>query len=135
MCSRRKTNCGWPRFSLPDPEPISRIKAKNLLEGVEENQPLSLKHALMLGQLYYAIGDWQKCKSQMQQTVSRYQKSVEARSQFVNMILQHGDQRDLSTATRQMSELQKLAPNDVATVQLTAEIGAEPANKPRFKNI
>ena len=79
----------------PRPEPISRIKAKNLLEGVEENQPLSLKHALMLGQLYFAIGDWQKCKSQMQQTVSRFPKSVEARSQFVNMILQHGDQRDL----------------------------------------
>ena len=109
----------------PRPEPISKIKAKNLLEQVKENQQLGLKYDLMLGQLYFAVGDWQKCKSQMQQAVSRFPKSADARAQFVNMILQRGDKRDLTTAVRQMSELRKLAPNDVVTVQLTAELGAK----------
>jgi tetratricopeptide (TPR) repeat protein len=109
----------------PRPEPISKIKAKNLLEQVKENQQLDLKHDLMLGQLYFAIGDWQRCRSQMQRTVSRNRTSAQARGMFISMLLQHGDKRDLSRAVEQMAELQKLAPNDVATVQLTAEIGAK----------
>jgi tetratricopeptide (TPR) repeat protein len=109
----------------PRPEPISKIKAKNLLEGVKENQPLGLKYDLMLGQLYFAIGDWQKCRSQMQQTVSRFRTSPEARAMFISMLLKRGDKRDLNRAVEQMAELQKLAPNDINTVQLTVEIGAK----------
>jgi len=109
----------------PRPEPISKIKAKSLLEGVKENQQLGLRHELMLGQLYFAIGDWQRCKSQMERTVGRFPKSIDARSQFVGMILQRGEKRDLNRAVQLMGTLRELAPNDVATVQLMAEIGAK----------
>ena len=80
---------------------------------------------MMLGQLYYAIGDWDKCKRQMEKTVSRFNKSVDARAQFVNMILQRGAEKDLNIAVRQMTTLRNLAPNDVRTIQLMAELGGK----------
>ncbi len=107
------------------PDPISRRKAKNLYEQVEKDQRLSVQSDLLLGQLYFALGEWDNCKTQMLGTVSRNPKSVEARAQYVNMILQRGNEKDLATAVRQMAALREIAPNDVRTVQLMAELGGK----------
>jgi tetratricopeptide (TPR) repeat protein len=109
----------------PRPEPVSRITAKQLLESVQKDQRLSLQHDLMLGQLYFAVGDWEKCKQQMLRTVSRYPKSPDARIQYINMLLQRGDERDMNMAIQQMAQLRKLAPNDIRTVQLMSDLGAK----------
>jgi tetratricopeptide (TPR) repeat protein len=118
----------------PRPEPISRIKAKNLLEEVAEEQRLNLQGDLILGQLYFALGDWDRCKRQMERTVSRYRTSVDARTQYISMILQRGNERELNTAVRQMETLQKIAPNDVRTVELMAAIGGKTGKEREVRN-
>ncbi|MEX2092398.1 MAG: hypothetical protein WD971_06955, partial [Pirellulales bacterium] len=107
------------------PDPISRRKAKNLFEQVEKDQKLNLQADLLLGQLYFALGEWENCNRKMLQTVSRNPKSVEARTQYVNMILQRGNDRDMNTAVKQMATLREIAPNDARTVQLMAELGGK----------
>jgi tetratricopeptide (TPR) repeat protein len=118
----------------PRPEPISRSRAKNLLEAVKSDQRrLGLQHELMLGQLYFALGDWEKCKTQMLTTVSRFPKSPDARIQYINMILQRGDEKDMNTAVRQMASLRELAPNDIRTIELMATLGAKTGQKDKVK--
>ncbi len=118
----------------PRPEPISRIKAKNLLEQVQKDQRLNLQGDLMLGRLYYAIGDWEKCKRHMLQTVSRYPKSVDARAQYVSMLLSRGDARDIERAVRQLATLREMAPDDGRTVQLMAELGAKTGREKQVRD-
>ena len=111
------------------PDPISRRKAKNLFEQLKKDQQqLELKDELLLGQLYAALGEWERCKAQMLRTVSRFQKSVDARVQFITLLLQHGNANDLEMVARrggQLETLQKLAPTDIRTVQLMAAVGGK----------
>jgi tetratricopeptide (TPR) repeat protein len=56
----------------PRPEPESRKKAAGLLEEVSGIQPLNEQAELALGQLYFAMGDWSKCRTQMQEIVYQH---------------------------------------------------------------
>jgi len=107
------------------PDPISRRKAKNLFEQVRKDQRLSLKDDMLLGQLYFALSEWSKCKQQMQRTVARFPKSIEPRALYVSMILQRGSESDVNEAVRQVARLREMAPNDIRTVRLMAELGGK----------
>lgn len=107
------------------PDPISRRKAKSLFEQIQKDQPLSLQDDMRLGQLYFALGEWDRCKRQMQQTIARNQKAIEPRALYVTMILQRGNEADLSEAVRQGAKLRELAPNDSRTIQLMAQLGGK----------
>ena len=121
------------------PDPISRRKAKGLFEQLKKDQhQLALKDELLLGQLYAALGEWEKCKTQMLQTVSHFQKSVDARARFITLLLQHGNANDLELVTRrggQLETLQKLAPTDIRTVQLMAAVGGKTGKDEAVANI
>ena len=108
-------------------DPISRRKAKSLFEQVQKDQQrLSLNDDMLLGRIYFSLGEWDKCKRQMQATVARNPKSVEARVLFVGMLLQRGTERDINElAARQVKELRETAPNDIRTVQMMVALGAK----------
>lgn len=107
-------------------DPISRRKAKSLFEQVKKDQRLMLQDDILLGQVYYALGEWDKCKSQMQTTVARNPDSIDAKALFINMILQRGNEREINNlAVRYLDELRKTAPGDARTVQLVVELGSK----------
>jgi len=107
-------------------DPISRDKAKRLFEAAQREQPLSLKDSMVLGQLYFARGEWEQCKRHMSRTVARNRDSADARVLYANMLLQRGSQREIDTeAVRQLEELKKVAPNDARTVQLIVSLAGK----------
>ena len=61
----------------------------------------------------------------MQQTVAAIKIRSMPAAQFVNMLLQRGNERDIKQAVQQMNELRKIAPNDIRTVQLMVELGGK----------
>jgi tetratricopeptide (TPR) repeat protein len=116
------------------PDPISRRKAQQLIEQVQKDQRLSLQDDILLGRLYFARGEWEKCKRQMAETVARNPKSVDARTLFVSMILQRGNERDLNEAAAQLKKLREIAPNDVHTVQLMVQLGAKTGKEQQVRS-
>ncbi len=116
------------------PDPISRRKAKTLFEQVQKDQRLTLKDEMTLGQLYFALGEWEKCKRHMQRTVARNPSSVDARALFVDMILQRDDEGDMPEAVRQLQKLRELAPNDIRTIRLMVQVGAKTGREQQVRS-
>ena len=107
-------------------DPISRRKAQHLFEQIKQDQRLSLRDDMELGRLYFALGEWDKCKRQMQQTVVRNPKSVEAQSLYISMLLLRGSERDINDeAVRRVKKLQETAPEDIRTVQLMVQLASK----------
>ncbi len=104
------------------PEPASRIKATKLFEAVAATQSLDLASELMLGRMYFALGDWAKCRSQMLQTISSFPNATAPRDAYVRMLLAHGERRDFNDALSQISRLQELAPGHPRVVELTVRV-------------
>lgn len=102
------------------PEPVSRSKATKLLEEVEVQRRLSPELDLMLGKLYYATGNWPKCRDHMQSVLTRYPKSAGVRNAYIRMLLDRGGQSDLRSAERQVKQLIQIAPNSPATLELVS---------------
>lgn len=106
--------------------PISRTKAKRLFEAAKKDQPLSLRDSMVLGQLYFALGEWEQCKRHMRTAVAQNQGSADARVLFANMILQRGNEKEINDeAVRQVNALRKAAPNDARTIQLIVAISGK----------
>jgi tetratricopeptide (TPR) repeat protein len=107
-------------------DPISRTKAKQLFEAVKKDQPLTLKDDLTLGQIYYALGEWEQCKRHMRRAVAQNRDSADARVLFANMILQRGNEKEIAEeAVRQVNALRQSAPNDARTIQLIVAISGK----------
>jgi tetratricopeptide (TPR) repeat protein len=118
------------------PDPISRNKAKQLFEQVQEDQrKLNLKDALTLGQLYYALNQWEQCKRHMRRTVLLNGDSADARALYANMLLQRGSQREITAdAKNQIERLREIAPNDVRTIQLIVQLFGKTDNEQRGRD-
>ena len=113
----------------PRPEPISRKKALTLLKEAKEMHRLNPAAELILGQLYYAMGDWRECKSQMQEMISHFagdnttkREVLQARSTFILMCLEKNDTR---LAERNLEKLTQIRPLDVNTLDLIAKVAAK----------
>jgi tetratricopeptide (TPR) repeat protein len=111
------------------PEPVSRNKAMKLLEQLTSDKPLDLESELILGQLYFSVGNWQKCRTQMRQTISSFPTSVDARATYIQMILQRGEKSNYSDAMQQLAKLQEIAPGDAQTIQLMVRLYARAGKK------
>ena len=109
----------------PRNEPESRVKALRLLERVAQQQRLNLQGDLTLGQLYFAVGDWRKCRQQMRGAISRYPDSAEARMTYVRMLLQQGEQRSYDEAARQLEKLRQIAPTNAQTIELMVRVASK----------
>lgn len=109
----------------PRHEPESRRKAVRLLQEVAQIQPLNLAGDLSLGKLYYALGEWNNCKSQMQSTFSRYGNSAAVREAYIRMLLEHGAPGDYDEATRHLAKLREIAPNSSSTFVLSVRVAAK----------
>jgi tetratricopeptide (TPR) repeat protein len=117
------------------PEPESRVKATQLFEAVAAEQPLDPPSELMLGRMYFALGDWAKCQTQMQKTISRFPDMTSPRDAYVRMLLQHGDRRDLSDAERQLRRLQQLAPGHSRVIELTVRLGNKRGKQDQIRTL
>jgi len=106
----------------PRPEPLSRLKAIDLLEEVSEIQPLNEQGEIALAQLYEATGDTSKYTRQMEKAIARFQNSTVARQAYANNLLKRDDQRSIAEATKQVTKLRQLAPNSPSTFQLTVRL-------------
>jgi len=106
----------------PRPEPVSRLKAVHLLEEVKQDQRLNLSSELVLGKLYFAVGEWGKCEKQMREVISRFPDSVPARDSYIRMLLERGAKRDITQAGKTFKKLQELAPNNPRTLDLLVRI-------------
>ena len=108
----------------PRPEPESRRKATWLLEEIDQVQPLNAAASLTLGNLYFAVGDWNAARTQMRGAIARYKDSPKdaaaLRARFADMWLRRGDQQALKEAENQIAELRKLAPNSPETFRLAS---------------
>lgn len=104
------------------PEPGSRLKATQLFEAVGARQSLDAASELMLGRLYYALGDWSKCRRQMQQTIGRFPKLTLPRDAYVRMLLEHGERRDFTDAIPQVAQLRQLAPGHPRVIELSVRL-------------
>lgn len=116
-------------------DPISRNKARLLFEAAQKDQPLSLQDSLVLGQLYYSLGQWEQCKRYMRTVAARNRDSVDARLTYANMLLQRGDKKDIEAeARRQIEELQKIAPNDLRTIQMIVALAGKTGREQQGRN-
>lgn len=113
----------------PRPEPVSRLKAVNLLEEIGKNQRLSKKSDLELGRLYFALGKWQQCREQMLDVIGRHPKDPNVRVAYIEMLLQRGGSTEIDRAVRQVQRLRELAPNDRATREMLARVAYEKGKK------
>lgn len=109
----------------PRPEPVSRLKAARLYEEVRLNQVLSLQAELTLGKLYYALGDWRKCREQMINTIARHRKSAEVRKVYLEMLLERGGPNELNDAVRQLRQLQEIEPDSFRTREMIARVAVK----------
>ncbi len=114
---------GMAQILSSRPEPQSRFKAIRLLEEVSKVQPLNDNAEIMLGELYYKVGrDWSTYVSQMEKTVARFPDSVTAREAYLSKLLTRNDRRSLNDATKQVSRLRQLAPQNLATFGYTVRL-------------
>ncbi len=118
----------------PRPEPLSRLKAIGLLEEVDKVQPLNEQASLQLGELYFAVGNWQQYVSQMEKTLGRYKNSVDARQAYARHLLAKGDSRSLDKAADIVTKLRELAPNSSATFDLTVRLAGKLGKQQQVRN-
>jgi cellulose synthase operon protein C len=107
------------------PEPLSRLKAIAILEKLALVKHLSEDDELILGKLYYAVGDWTKCRHQLLQAVTRYPSSTDIRAAYVGMLIEHGDKRYYDEANQYLSKLKDAAPGDARTLQLAVHLAGK----------
>ena len=110
------------------PEPASKIKAIRLYEDVLQTQDLDLSDQLMLGQLYFATGRWERCQRQMTELISKNRANPQiaaARDAYIRMLLMHDEGSDLNDAARQLKQLQELAPTEPSTLELLVRISSK----------
>lgn len=113
----------------PRPEPVSRLKAARLLEEVGQNQRLSKKSELDLGRLYFALGDWGKCREQMLDVIGTNPEDAEARLAYIEMLLQRGGASEVDLAVRQVARLREIAPNEFTTREMLARVAFKKGKK------
>ncbi len=104
------------------PEPASRLKATQLFEAVAAEQSLDLASSLTLGRMYFALGDWAKCRTQMLKTISQFPDATAPRDAYVRMLLSRGDRGDLTAALTQVRRLQELAPGHPRVIALSVRV-------------
>lgn len=107
------------------PEPVSRTKAVKLLEEVQSQQQLSPEFDLTLGKLYFAVGNWPKCREHMLRVITRYPDSFVVRDAYIRMLLNRGGDTDLKIAERQLPQLVRIAPRSPATLELASMVYSE----------
>lgn len=110
------------RILAPRPEPVSRVKAIQLLEDIRNNQPLNVQNELILGRLYFATGDWNATKRQMDEVIGRAPTFGAARASYIRMLLQRGGSDNLKEATRQLGKLVEIDRNAPQTLELVARV-------------
>lgn len=116
----------------PRPDPISRFKAISLLEEVSKAQPLSERGEIMLGQLYYAVGeDWRKYSRQMEKAIARFPNSVLARASYVENLLKRNDQRSIDLAINHVNRIRQLVPDSPITFDLTVRLAKKVNRQPQ----
>lgn len=103
------------------PEPVSRLKAVQLLEDVRAVSRLNVAAELTLGQLYFMVGDWPKAESQMLEVTARFPDIAQIRVKFIQMLLRQDDARQ---ARRHLKKLIELAPRNLVTLELMARVSA-----------
>lgn len=113
----------------PRPEPVSRLKAASLLEEIGANQRLSKQSELSLARLYFALGQWRKCREQMLDIIGRYPDDPNVKIAYIELLLQRGGPSDIDLAVRQVQRLQQLAPNDLSTREMLARVAYEKGKK------
>lgn len=107
------------------PEPVSRVRAVKMFEEVAALQPLAPPDGLVLGQLYYATGNWEAAQRQMREVISSNRDFVAARDAYTRMLLAHDEGRDLGDAARQLKELLELAPASPSTLELLVRVSSK----------
>lgn len=113
----------------PRPEPVSRMKAARLLEDLGRNQRLAKKSEMNLGKLYFALGEWRKCREKMLDLIAQYPKDPNVRLAYLEMLLQRGGPGEIDLAVRQVKRLQEIAPNDISTREMLARVAYEKGKK------
>jgi tetratricopeptide (TPR) repeat protein len=111
------------------PEPESRLKAAGLLREIDKVQRLNEDNSLILGNLYFRLGEWENCKQQMSTAISRFSNSARLRQTYANMLISRGTQKTLKDAEVQIRELRTLAPNDPTTFDLAARLAIKANQK------
>ncbi|QDU59087.1 tetratricopeptide repeat protein [Aeoliella mucimassa] len=104
------------------PEPVSRNKAIRLLEEVQAQQRLTPDMDLMLGKLYFAVGNWPKCRDHMISVRTRYPDAFAVRDTYIRMLLDRGGDSDLRDAEDQLRQLQRIAPTSLGTYELASMV-------------
>ncbi|QDT67159.1 tetratricopeptide repeat protein [Planctomycetes bacterium MalM25] len=108
----------------PRPEPISRLKAATLLEEIGQNQKLSKKSELDLAKLYFALGEWRKCRQQMLNIIAQNPEDRSVRLAYLEMLLRRGGSSDIDQAVRQVKRLQEIAPKELSTREMLARVAS-----------
>ncbi len=118
----------------PRPEPLSRLKAIGLLEEVDKVQPLNEQASVELGEVYFAVGNWQKYQSQMDKTLGRFKNSVDARQAYARHLMTKGDSRSIEKVADIVTKLRELAPNSSATFDLTVRLAGKLGKQQQVRN-
>lgn len=116
------------------PEPVSRNKAIKLLEEVKAQQPLPPELDLRLGQLYFAVGNWPKCRDHMESLLTKYPDAPVIRDAYIRILLTRGGDTEIRIARdRQLPQLARLAANSPATLELASIVYDKAGDKTRAK--
>ena len=96
-------------------------------------QALGEQEEIILGSLYFALGDWNKYTSQMDMVTNRYPESAVAREAYARRLLERGDQQSISKATTHITKLRQLAPNHSASFELTVRLADKLGRQPQAR--
>ena len=113
----------------PRPEPVSRLKAAKLYEGLNQSGALTQQSELALAKLYYSLGEWDKCREQIVTTIAKNPQDPSARLTYVSMLLERGGPSDIDAATRQLQRLVKLSPKSTRVRELIAQVAFKRGKK------
>lgn len=114
---------------LRRPEPVSRIKAINLLEGLNQTGKLGLNSKTDLCKLYFSLDRWRECRELMTEIIAQHPDNPAVRQVYLGMLLERGGANDLTVAVRQLRRLVELAPNELSTRELAARVALERGRK------
>jgi len=97
------------------PEAVSRRQAARYLKQASQRRGLSLRHQLLLAQLYNQLDDWTEARALMLEMLRTHEDDPRVLGTYCAMLLQRGK---VQQAERRLPRLEELAPDEPSTLTL-----------------
>jgi tetratricopeptide (TPR) repeat protein len=114
-------------------DPASMIRAVDLYNKIKEQQgQLTPEQGTRMGQLLFQVGDWDKCRRQMEYSISQYPNDLGIRSTYVSMLIQ---KRNFKEAERWIDRMERIENGAQAALNLRVRMAARQGNSELVRQV